>query len=150
MKYFILVVLFGCFFFSCTDTNPELLIGKWQSLNDRNLLVEYTDDKEYILIRLKQSVVPFQKGDTVFNMSSSYKITSNKGNYLRIINPPGYGDDGSLKSEVEFINNDRIIIYNYKHHGILDLADEFARTSGTYKFDSIMASIMKTPEDFWE
>jgi radical SAM protein with 4Fe4S-binding SPASM domain len=131
---------------SCASDKQNIIIGKWQSLNDRNLSIEFNVSNGKTLIRLAPQSQPDLINDTAFVMGSQFKVINQKRNRLRIIEDARYGDDASIISEIEFINKDRIILYTYKHHGILDFADEFARTSSPHKFDSIMNAIMLTPQ----
>lgn len=133
-------------FASCTESKSNLVIGQWQSLNDPNLSIEFDENGSQILLRLKQSRTSYVEGDTALIMKSQYVVKGTYRQRLQILNPPGYGDDAAILSEVEFLDENRIILYVYKHHGILDLADEFARTPSPYKFDSIMGEIMLTPD----
>lgn len=143
---FTFLVLLTCTLVSCNERKSDLLTGKWQSLNDRHLSFEFNKSNEKRLIRLNIQGDPGFK-DTMLVMDSKFRVLDQSGNRLKIIENAGYGDDASIVSEIEFLNDDRIIIYIYKHHGILDLADEFARTSSPHKFDSIMNAIMATPDN---
>ncbi|MEM6725775.1 MAG: hypothetical protein AAF598_17170 [Bacteroidota bacterium] len=42
------------------------------------------------------------------------------------------------KGRIEVVNQDRIRIYHHKHNNILDLADEYHRTSSFDSFEGIM------------
>lgn len=129
---------------ACSNDKEELLIGKWQSLNERNLSIEF-DGTNKKLIRLELPDGQNVRRDTQLVWDSKYKVFSKKRDRLVLIENLG-GDESTLVSEVKFKNDNRMILSIYKHHGILDMADEFARTSSPHKFDSIMHAIMATPE----
>lgn len=141
-----LILLLTLLFTSCTNDKQGLLTGKWQSLNDRHVSFEFNDLNEKKLIRLNIQGEPgFQ--DTLLVLESKFRVLSSNRNRLKIIENFGGSNKESLISEIEFISDDRIIMYMYKHHGILDLADEYARTSSPHKFDSIMDAILLTPNE---
>jgi len=129
---------------ACSNDKEQLLIGKWQSLNERNLSIEF-DGANKRLIRLELSDGTYVRRDTQLVWDANYKVFSKKGDRLVLLDDFGTGEYVSV-SEVKFKDDNRMILSTYKHHGILDMADEFARTSSPHKFDSIMNAILATPE----
>jgi len=58
-------------------------------------------------------------------------------------------NDGSTvfcKAKIEIVKPDRIRIYFLKHHGILDIADEYQRTNDYCSYQAIMKSILDSPD----
>lgn len=56
------------------------------------------------------------------------------------------GDDVFINGRIEIVDKNRIRIYFYKHHNILDLADEYYRTDGFNNLSKIMSEILRVPD----
>lgn len=137
---FILITLL---FTACNQQKEFNFYGKWQSLNDRGLVIEINKNGTYNL---------FRDGASFFaNLSDAGQLKIK----IRERNQRWYSfkiaDETSRKEfskgRIEIVNEDRIRIYFHKHHDILDLANEFHRTENLTSFEAIMSKIQQEPEN---
>jgi hypothetical protein len=110
--------------------------GKWQSLNTPETVVEFTAEKEIILLRNKISLW----GSATKHGELTYKFTSIQGDWyhFNLLDR----DELFVKGRIETVDENRIRIYFYKHHDILDVADEYYRTDGFDNYQVIMDKIL--------
>jgi hypothetical protein len=125
-------------FSNCNPKKNFNFYGKWQSLNDSGFLVEIDSTNIYHLYR---------DGKVMFEEEESFKnpkiqIHSQHENWYEFRIGFNKNAEEMVKGRIEVVNPERIRIYYYKHHNILDLADEFHRTKDLKSFDSIMSKIM--------
>ena len=124
--------------YGCKKSEDIDLVGMWQSLNDPTI-IEFTADN----VELYRNGKPF------------WSLATNEGklNYtLKELRRDWYqlgimdGKENFIKCKIEIVNRDRIRIYYFKHHDILDLADEYHRTKDFNSFDQIMKKILDEPD----
>lgn len=124
-------------FSGCKHENDFQFTGKWQSLNDSKSLIEFTADNHIILYR---------DGKSFWAQASkhgelSYEISEKGDGWYKFAALDG--EEKFLNGRIEIANINRIRIYFHKHHDILDVADEYHRTTGFNNFSKIMREIMK-------
>jgi hypothetical protein len=134
-RLLILILLIGISGFKID--NNDLVTGMWQSLNDCNSVLKFTKDYKIIL---------YNKGESFWGQISengelSYTILKNENNWIDF--QANDGDKLVFKGKIEIVTNDRIRVYFYKHHDILDVADEYYRTYDFHSFEKIMKKIME-------
>lgn len=56
------------------------------------------------------------------------------------------GDQLFFKGKIEYVNQDRMRIYLYQHHDILDIADEYHRAQDFDSYTAIMENMLKQAE----
>jgi hypothetical protein len=78
------------------------------------------------------------------NGSLDYKISPLSEKRFRLLVKDG--DSVFPHGKIEIVNNERIRIYVFKHHGILDVADEYQKTKDLDSYDQIMQVILQEPE----
>jgi hypothetical protein len=141
MKIFLLgfILILG---YGCDKSEKPDIVGMWQSLNGYTVL-EFTDN----------NVDLFRDGKPFWSIAAK----EGKLNYtLKEIDKDWYqlrimdGKKHFVNCKIEIVNKDRIRVYYFKHHGILDLADEYHRTKDFDSFKQIMKKIMNEPDStFW-
>jgi hypothetical protein len=134
-KFLIIILLFESFGFKMKQ--GDSLIGMWQSLNNANSVLEFTKDNKYILyINGNSFYAPANK-----NGELNYSIIKQENNWIEFQTRDG--NEIVFNGKVEIVDNERIRVYIYKHHNILDVADEYYRTQDFDSFDKIMKKIME-------
>jgi hypothetical protein len=136
--YKIFVLLFFPVLLSChheSNDNSEI-VGLYQSLNDPSRALEFTKSGYYIIYingnPLIQEIADSSKLKYFYNKSRSQfnlDIFGEKNNLLVV------------KANLEVVDKNRIRVYIYKHHDILDVADEFYRTDGFNNFEKIIKDL---------
>ena len=126
---------------NCNPKEEFNFYGKWQSLNDKTTVVEIDKNNNYFLFRNGKSFYDDLIG--YGNLKINIKAEGGNWSSFKIISQ----ENGKtfLTGKFEIVNNDRIRIYFYKHHQILDKADEFHRTDDFSSFDKIMDEIINKP-----
>ncbi|MBN1184452.1 MAG: hypothetical protein JXB49_19325 [Bacteroidales bacterium] len=134
---FVIILFVAILVSQCKNHENYKFMGMWQSLNESSLIIEFKDDNKIDLYR---------NGEPFWSMASvtgelKYEIREKeKGWYdISIIDR----DEVFVHGKIEIINEDRIRIYFFKHHDILDAADEYYRTSDFDSFGKIMDKIDK-------
>ena len=121
---------------ACDQKGTYNFAGKWQSLNDPNFVIEFTSDDRFIIYR---------DGEDFFSKSKlpplAYAIQHSHQGWHTFSTMDESGERGIYFGRLEVVNDDRIRIYLHKHHGILDLADEYHRTYNLTSYDSILRAI---------
>jgi hypothetical protein len=143
LNYPLLICLFGILISNCSKKEEYNFNGKWQSLNDKRIVIEFGADGNYFM---------FSEGNSILENVAEYgqlkfKVTEGKGNRNDFTI---YNEDSKevfTKGKIEIVNQDRIRVFHFKHHDILDVADEYYRTNDLNGFDEIMNGIMKVPEN---
>lgn len=126
----------------CKQNSTTTFQGKWQSLNDKDVVVEFKPDNKYCLYR---------KGSLLYEGVNergylTYDITHNqKSWYDLVIYNESINDVFSI-NKIEVVNEKRIRIYAFKHHDILDVADEYYKVADFDSYDSVMQQILSIPE----
>lgn len=134
----ILLVIISTLYFGCNKTEDFDIVGMWQSLNDTTI-VEFTTDN----VELYRNGKPFWSLATKEGkLNYTLKALRNDWYQLDIKD----GEESFIKCKIEIVNKDRIRIYYFKHHDILDLADEYHRTQDFNSFDQIMQKILEEPD----
>jgi len=116
------------------------LEGKWQSLNDPETVVEFTDNTEIILYRGGKSFW----SQATRNGELMYAITKRHNQWYDF--EAFDGAELFTAGRIEIVDDNRVRIYFHKHHGILDLADEYYRTDDFNSYQAIMDKILQEPE----
>lgn len=137
-------LLLGLFvlFTGCLDEHTYPFESKWQSLNDRNLVIEISNDQTYSLYRNGEL---FPDENSPYN-DLSIAIVHHEGQWFDFNIHDNVNDETFTRGKMEVVNENRIRIYFLKHHDILDLADEFYRTTDLVSFDAIMNEINQSAE----
>jgi hypothetical protein len=113
--------------------------GKWQSLNDPDVLIEFQDNTVSLLTAQQP----------LWNAVSQsgflrYELQSERPNWYHL---QVFDNDALfVHGKIEVVNDFRIRVYLYKHHDILDVADEFHRTKGLNTYRELLDSIAHLPE----
>lgn len=131
----LIILATGCFNLPVKESNGKDydFISKWQSLNDQNSLIEFTDST-YNLYKNQELFLEFD-----------YSIIHKEGDWydlkltMRDIDNPG----DPIIASIQIVTQKRIRIYFFKHHEILDVADEYYRTDSLDNFENIMKTILK-------
>jgi hypothetical protein len=138
MKVSILIMLVLCII-SCRRAEPFDITGKWQSLNAQG----------GFQITAQHEIDFYKDGLPLWSMAASnpplkFQVISNDENWLsfRVMD----GDELFIKGKMEQVNEQRLRIYLFKHHDILDIADEYHRANDFESYTSIMEGILKQPE----
>ena len=133
----LLLLLIILSFHSCKTENDYQFTGKWQSLNDSMSVIEFTKNNKIILYRDGKSfwVQAAMHGEL------NYEISKQDDSWYRFV--AFDGKEEFLHGRIEIVDNNRIRIYFHKHHDILDLADEYHKTTDFNSFSKIMREIMK-------
>lgn len=137
MKKLAVQIFIASLFSSCDTADKFAFNDKWQSLNDRNFVIEITDSNNYIVYR---------NGDILFDELSGFddleiSIIHRENDWFDFTIVDRNSMEAFTNGRIERKTNDRIRVYFHKHHDILDLADEFHRTNDLVSFDSIMKEI---------
>ncbi|WP_367393073.1 hypothetical protein [Lewinella sp. LCG006] len=126
----------------CKQNSTTTFQGKWQSLNDKDVVVEFKPDNQYCLYRkgtlLYEGVN--ERGYLTYDISYKEKSWFDLVIYNESIN------DIFSKNKIEVVNEKRIRIYAFKHHDILDVADEYYKVADFDSFDRVMKQILSLPE----
>ncbi|MCU4165405.1 hypothetical protein [Carboxylicivirga caseinilyticus] len=131
----VIILLTGC----SQKSVPFKFIGIWQSLNEYNAYKFTADSVDFYL-----EGEPFwSKAAKSGSLSYTINQKDNLWYDLRIMD----GEELFVNGKIEVVNSDRIRIYLYKHHNILDLADEYIRAEDFDSFRKIMNKILKEPEE---
>lgn len=125
---------------SCMKQDRYNFGGKWQSLNESETVIEFTDNSEIILYRGGKSFW----GQATRNGELKYKITKRHNQWYDF--EAFDGAEMFTEGRIEIVDDKRIRIYFHKHHGILDLADEYYRTDDFSSYQAIMEKILQEPE----
>lgn len=127
---------------ACHPKKQFNFYDKWQSLNDRGLVVEINKNGNYTLFRDGTSL--YAQVESIGQLKIKIREETQRWYSFKI------ADENSrkveLKGRIEIVNEDRIRIYYYKHHDILDGADEFHRTENLTSFEAILSKIQQEPE----
>jgi hypothetical protein len=124
--------------FGCHQKGDVNIIGKWQSLN-RNTVIEFSSD----------SFDLYTNGKPLWSQASTEGVLHYT---LSELGRDWYsldvfdGDKVFVKCKLEVVSKDRIRVYYFKHHNILDLADEYYRTNDFNSLNSILNEIMEKPD----
>ncbi len=124
----------------CQRLDSYNLVGKWQSLNDPESVIEFTLNKEIVLYKKGQSIW----SQATKNGELKYEFSNDQRNWFAF--EAFDGKDLFMKGRIEIVDKKRIRIYFHKHHDILDMADEYYRTNDFESFPSIMKDILKESE----
>jgi hypothetical protein len=94
----------------------------------------------------------FNHGEPFWSQTSetgalTFKVEPIKENWFKLTVLDG--EHIFMIGKIEKVNKDRIRIYYFKHHGILDLADEYHRTNDYSSFYSIMERINEEPDTIY-
>lgn len=138
MKHLLIVVIVVQW--SCNPADKYMFEGKWQSLNSPETVIEFTPERELILYRNKMSVW----GSATKHGELTYKFTSSQGAWYHFDLLDG--DEFFVSGRIETVDENRIRMYFHKHHNILDLADEYFRTTDFESFKPIMDKILEVKE----
>ena len=138
MKY-VFILIIGILI-ACQDHSKYRFEGKWQSLNDPESVIEFTDNKGLILYKNGESFW----GPTTKKGELKYEISNAQKNWFDF--KAFDGDELFMKGRIETVDDKRIRIYFHKHHNILDLADEYYRTADFNSFPTILEKILTEPE----
>ena len=119
------------------DVSTFELEGKWQSLNNRETVIEFLSEGVYIT---------YSHGEVFFKFT--YKVEElEDGLFTLEINTPDLdARDETFKgattepqrATIQIVNQDRIRIYYWKHKEILDIADEYSRTDDLNSFKKLI------------
>lgn len=121
---------------SCTEETREFeFTGKWQSLNNQPVTIEFTKTGVFRLYRDNYSLwrEATQNGDLHIQISPVEK------NWYQFVGLDG--DEIVIQGKIERVSDKRIRMYYHKQHNILDVADEYYRTSGTQSYSQIMDAL---------
>lgn len=143
LKILLPFLLITLLFTACNQQKEFNFYGKWQSLNDRGLVIEINKNGNYTL---------FRDGASFFaNLADAgqlkIKIREEKQRWYSFKIADETSRKEFTKGRIEIVNEDRIRIYFHKHHDILDLANEFHRTENLTNFEAIMSKIQQEPEN---
>jgi len=124
--------------FGCHQKEDVNIIGMWQSLNGKTV-IEFSADK----------VDLYSNGKAMWSQASKegvlhYSLNELQRGWYRLVIFDG--DKMFVKCKVEIVSKDRIRVYYFKHHNILDMADEYYRTTDFNSLNSIMNKIMEEPD----
>ena len=124
---------------SCNHFPSLDLTGKWQSLNGL-AGIEFFPDQTIDLFRDNQPV--WSLAST--NGRLSYSIHPlHKGWYQLEVRD---GETEFTRGKIEVVHPDRVRIYFFKHHDILDVADEYQKANDFKSYALIMDKILKEPD----
>jgi len=139
MKHYYLIVLaLILFLVSGCNNNQDFIYGKWQSLNNSEKVIEFTEKGEYILYDHREPV--FSENDKIGKVLFEY-MPSKKHYNLRL-----FGEKSNKtiqKAHIEVVDENRIRVFYFKHLNILDVADEFYRTDNLTDGDKIINRLYK-------
>lgn len=126
----------------CQQNSTTTFQGKWQSLNDKDVVVEFKPDNKYCLYR---------KGSRLYEGVNergylTYGITHNQKSWYDLVIYNESINDVFSKNKIEVVDEKRIRIYAFKHHDILDVADEYYKVADFDSFDRVMKEILSLPE----
>jgi hypothetical protein len=109
------------------------LYSKWQSLNDDNLVVEFTKEGKFIVYRDQEKFIEF-----------SFEEVRTPSGLIEIeLSLEGDITDPA-KSTVQIVNSDRIRIFHWKHGDVLDdAADEYFRTNDLNSFRKLIKRVIE-------
>lgn len=124
---------------SCQQNEPFNLVGKWQSLNAQGG-IEINNQHE---IDLYRDGLPLWSG-AARHPPLKLEVISQQGNWLSF--DVRDGEALFMKGKIERVNKDRVRFYFFKHHDILDIADEYHRANDFDSYTSIMDGILQQPE----
>jgi hypothetical protein len=124
---------------SCRSDETFDFVGKWQSLNAQGG-IEINDQLQIDL---------FIDGLPFWSLAAKhpplkFEVISQKGNWLSFHVMDG--EELFMKGKIERVSKDRVRFYFFKHHDILDIADEYHRANDFNSYTSIMEDILKQPE----
>lgn len=134
------VLLFAGIIHGCSPDNGFRIEGKWQSLNNKTSVVEFLPNNIVDLYRNGEPV--WSRASTNGHLKYTIKEIDKTWYYLQVLDQ----DEIFLNTKLEIVNENRIRLHFYKHHNILDLADEYQRTDDFNSFSEIMSEIMEEPD----
>jgi hypothetical protein len=103
------------------------LYSKWQSLNNSNLVVEFTKSNQYVVFGDREQVFSLQ-----------FQIDREENGLFEISLYVDDADTEPGKVTIQIVNENRIRIYSWKHKTVLDTADEYYRTEDLNSFPSLI------------
>lgn len=142
MKIPLVIFTFICSFSllqSCRNKPDLELTGKWQSLNGLAGIEFFPD----------HTIDLFKDNQPVWSMASTnghlnYSINPLQDNWFQFMVLDGKSE--FTRGKIEVVRPDRIRIYFFKHHDILDVADEYQKANDFQSYSPIMESILKEPD----